>query len=94
MERLTFLELAREALELAEHPMSAEELWELARKHGLTDRLAPPKKESRKTPWDSLGSQLYVITKSQPTGEYVRVGKHPTRFWLRRRPIPAGWRYR
>jgi len=84
---LTFLGLAREALEVAPAPMSSTELWKFAEQRGLTKRHAT----SGKTPWHSLGAHMYVDTKENPTSGLMRVGRRPVRFWLRTRPLPPGW---
>jgi hypothetical protein len=83
----TFLELAREALNLAPTPMAARELWSFAEQNGLTAKLPT----AGKTPWHSLGALMYADTKENPASDFIRLGRQPVRFWLRARPLPQGW---
>ena len=77
---LTMMELGVEALKSAPFPMTAHELWDFAKENGI------PYQTTAKRPWDSLGSLLYMDTK----GQVQRVGRSPTRFWLRSKELPKG----
>ena len=79
----SFYDLAMEALQAADRPLTRRELWDLAVKLGLDAKLRRPRGDGRFTPWDSLGAKLYVLTKNNPNGEVVRIGGNPSRFWLR-----------
>lgn len=84
---LTFMELARIALERAERPLDRRELWKLVEREELDARL----ETKGKTPWESLAAKLYVEIRDNPEGAFMGVGRRPMRFWLRSRPLPSGW---
>lgn len=83
----TFLDLAREVLGTASHPLSSRELWKAAVAAGLEKKVD----SQGKTPWETLGAIIYVKTANSPDGDLIRVGARPTRFWLRKRSLPSGW---
>jgi hypothetical protein len=76
-----FLDLAFEVLKTADKPLTYQEIWEKAGSSGLAAKL----KTSGKTPWQSLGAQLYVDVRDNPTSKIVKVGKRPARFFLKSR---------
>lgn len=82
-----FLDLALEVLKDAAKPLTYQELWELAEAKGFTKKI----KTSGKTPWQSLGARLYVEVRDNEKSQIIRVGKRPTRFFLREREheLPA-----
>ncbi len=83
----TFLDLAMAALGAAPSPVTARELWDLAEAAGLPSKLA----STGKTPYDSLSALMYVDSQENPKTGFLRVGRRPVRFWLKARPLPAGW---
>ena len=40
---------------------------------------------SGKTPWDSVGAQLYVQVRDEQNSKFLKVGKRPARFFLKER---------
>jgi uncharacterized protein len=74
----SFLELAAEVLAKADHPLRYEEIWATGEASGLAAKL----KSTGKTPWQSLGAQLYVDVRDNPNSRFVKVGKRPARFFL------------
>ncbi len=74
----TFLDLAYEVLQSASRPLTYQEIWEAAKASGLTTKV----KTSGKTPWDSVGAQLYVDVRDNEHSRFLKVGKRPARFFL------------
>lgn len=77
----TFLDLACEVLQSAPHPFTYQEIWEKSKAMGLVTKM----KTSGKTPWASLGSRLYVDVRDNQDSIFIKVGKRPTRFFLKKR---------
>lgn len=77
----SFLDLAEEVLRSASAPMTYQEMWEEAKTAGLS----PKVKTKGKTPWQSLGSQLYVDVRDNSKSMFIKVGKRPARFFLKTR---------
>lgn len=75
----TFLALAFDVLKTAEKPLTYQEIWERATSTGIAGKL----KTSGKTPWQSLGAQLYVDVRDNASSAYIKVGKRPARFFLK-----------
>jgi hypothetical protein len=77
----SYLDLAVEVLKTAKQPLTYQEIWDAARTSGLSARI----RTSGKTPWQSLGAQLYVEVRDNPESQFIKVGKRPARFFLRDR---------
>ncbi len=77
----SFLDLAEQVLKGAERPLTYQEIWEV----GVTSGLSSQMKTSGKTPWQSLGAQLYVDVRDNPDSQFIKVGKRPARFFLKNR---------
>jgi hypothetical protein len=77
-QKLTFKELAKKVLEEEGKPLSAREIWKKAVEKGY-DKLLESK---GKTPWHTLGAQLYTDSKNE-NSEFTRVGEKPVRFFLK-----------
>lgn len=78
---MTFLALAEYILQQVDKPLTANEIWKLAVDQGLDKKL----NSSGKTPWTTLGSRLYVISRDHPDSNFKAVGKRPKRFYLQRK---------
>jgi len=76
---MTFYELAEEILTEADQPLTANEIWQLAVKKGLHHQL----NSTGKTPWDTLGSILYVAVKDKVNSIFDTIGTRPKRFYLK-----------
>lgn len=73
----SFKDFAYEILFAVKKPLGNKEIWEQGKKLGLDRKL-----ESKgKTPWESLGAQLYVNVKRSDSKFYI-VSKKPTLFGL------------
>lgn len=77
----SFLELAIEVLKQASKPLTYQEVWELGKHLGIKPKI----KTTGKTPWQSLGAQLYVDVRDNPNSKFIKVGKRPARFFLKDR---------
>ena len=80
----SFLDLAYDILKETPKPLTVPEVWQTAQAKGLTAKL----KTSGKTPWNSLGAQLYVEVRDNDQSKFVKVGKRPARFFLKERQAP------
>ena len=75
---MTFLELAEIVLKSVDKPLTANEIWELAKEKDLVGDL-----NSRgKTPWATLAAQIYVSSRDSPGAPFNVIGKRPKRFFL------------
>lgn len=76
---LTFLQLAEKVLQEERRPLTPDEIWQIAQEKGY-DKLV----ETRgKTPWRTLGAQLYVCVRDKPDSPFIAVDARPKRFFLR-----------
>ncbi len=79
MMNYSFLDLAKEVLERENIPLSAEEMWESARRQGLWERL----NSSGKTPIRTLSARIYVDIKNNENSCFTQVSKRPAKFFLK-----------
>jgi len=77
---MTFLELAEKVLEEKQKPLTANEIWELAKQKDYDKQL----KSQGKTPWATLGAQIYVNVRDKSNSKFASVGKRPKRFYLKK----------
>ena len=75
----TFLQLAQKIIGEEKHPLSATEIWEIALAKGYDKELGT----KGKTPWATLGAQLYVDVRDNANSVFVTTGTRPKRFVLR-----------
>jgi len=78
---LKFLDLAETVLQSAYLPMTYQEIWEAAIKQELPKQI----KSTGKTPWSTLGAQLYVDVKDNPVSRFIKTSQRPARFFLKSR---------
>lgn len=77
----SFLDLAKEVLKRENIPLSAEEMWELAGKYGLWEKL----NSSGKTPIRTLSARIYVDIKNNENSCFTQVSNRPAKFFLKDR---------
>lgn len=77
----SFLDLARDVLKNATIPLTYQEIWESGKEQGFAGKI----NTTGKTPWQSLGAQLYVEVRDNDKSDFIKVGKRPTRFFLKER---------
>jgi len=82
----TFLDLAYEVLKSAKEPLIYQEIWEKGKAAGLTAKL----RASGKTPWQSLGAQLYIDVRDNDQSLFFKASNRPARFFLRERAAEIG----
>ncbi len=76
---MTFLELAALVLEEAERPMTANEIWAFAIDKGFDKQL----NSNGKTPWVTLGAQIYINAKDYPKTIFLTTVRRPKKFYLK-----------
>jgi uncharacterized protein len=83
----SFLDLAADLLAQTKKPLTYQEIWQAGEQAGLAAKI----KTKGKTPWQSLGAQLYVEVRDNEASKFVKVGKRPARFFLKSREseLPA-----
>lgn len=81
MAAYSFLDLARDVLSSSDQPLTYQKIWETGADKGLASKI----KTSGKTPWQSLGAQLYVEVRDNEDSPFIKVGKRPARFFLKSR---------
>jgi uncharacterized protein len=79
MKQLTFLELALKVLEEEKRPLTAIDIWEIAKTKGYDEYVG----SEGKTPWYSIEAQMYVNIRDKKDSPFIRVSKGPRRFYLR-----------
>jgi len=77
----SFLELAYDVLKKASTPLTYQEIWQLGKDTGLTEKIGT----TGKTPWASLGARLYVEVRDNQDSKLIKVGNRPVRFFLKER---------
>lgn len=81
MAKYSYLDLAQEVLQSVDNPLTYQEIWQRAEGDGLTEKL----RSTGKTPWQTLGAQLYVEIRDNSKSKFIGVGRRPTRFFLKSR---------
>ena len=76
---LTFLKVAEEVLRDTKVPMGAQSIWEKAVQLELDKRLS----SSGKTPWRTIGAQLYVDLRDNKDSVFVQCSSRPALFGLK-----------
>ncbi len=74
-----FLEFAKKVLEKSEIPLIYQDIWQRGTELGYDKELVT----KGKTPWQTLGSQLFVDVRDNPNSIFVKVGKRPAKFFLK-----------
>lgn len=79
-EPLTFLKLAESVIDQTKRPLSYFEIWDEAVKSGLSKRVKTP----GKTPWQTIGAQIYVDIRDNPKSIFYQYSKRPAKFFLKK----------
>jgi len=77
---MTFLELAEKVLSEQKQPLTANEIWQFATDKGYDQLL----NSEGKTPWSTLGAQIYVNARDNNKTQFDVVGSRPKRFYLKK----------
>lgn len=79
MQKWTFLKLAKHILQEGKRPLSAKEIWDIAKNKGYDKYI-----ETRgKTPWATIGAQIYVNIRDNKSSPFIKVSSRPQKFALR-----------
>ena len=76
---MTFLELAERMLIEEKKPLTAIEIWNIATKKGYEKQL----NSQGKTPWATLGAQIYVSSKDDSKSIFAKTDSRPKKFYLK-----------
>jgi hypothetical protein len=76
---MTFLELAEQVLKGEKRPLTATEIWTIAETKGYDKKL----NSEGKTPWATLGAQIYVNAKDNPKTLFAQTDGRPKKFYLK-----------
>ena len=79
MKKFTFKELAQKILEEEKRPLTVEEIWKIAVEKGY-DKLCG---SQGKTPWRTIGAQIYVDIRDNPDSPFVKIDSKPRKFFLK-----------
>ncbi|MBN1459946.1 MAG: hypothetical protein JXA57_10430 [Armatimonadetes bacterium] len=77
----SFMDLAADVLASAETPLTYQEIWSTGQQAGLAGKV----RTVGKTPWNTLGAQLYVDVRDNEASRFIKIGKRPARFFLKAR---------
>ncbi len=78
MTKLSFIQIAKKVLEESNQALSPEEIWSIAVEKGF-DKLIL---SQGKTPWRSIGAQLYVDVRDNVNSDFAATDTRPKRFYL------------
>ena len=76
---MTFLELTQKVLREVQKPMNSEEIWEFATLKSYDKEL----RSVGKTPWATIGAQVYVNIRDKNDSQFAVTTKRPKRFYLK-----------
>lgn len=74
-----FLQLAYTVLKLQDVPLIYQDVWSKAIELDLVKSI----KTNGKTPWQTLGAQLFVDVRDNPNSPFIKIGKRPAKFFLK-----------
>ncbi len=79
MSRFTLKDLTERILKEEGKPLTVEDIWEIA-KNKEYDALG---NFTGKTPWRSIGAQIYVDIRDNPKSPFVKIDSKPRKFFLK-----------
>ena len=79
----TFLDLAKDVLELENRPLTITQIWNIGELNGLTDKVG----SSGKTPVNTLQARLYIDIRDNNKSIFKQVSKRPSKFMLKNKCI-------
>ena len=77
-DKITFKKFAELVLENEKRPLSPLDIWEKGKELQLSERLGT----SGKTPWQTIGAQLYVDIRDNPKTAFYQYSSRPMKFYL------------
>ena len=75
------MDLVFDVLKNAKHPLTYQEIWQAGQHAGLASKV----RTAGKTPWNTLGAQVYVDVRDNDASRLIKIGKRPARFFLKAR---------
>ena len=75
---LTFKELTEKVIREEKRPLTAKEVWDIAKSKGYSES-----KIRGKTPWNTIGAHIYVDIRDNEKSPFVKYGTMPRRFFLK-----------
>lgn len=81
----SFKMLAKDTLIKSNVPLTVEEIWEKSKIYGFQDRL----NSNGKTPWRTLGAQLYIDIRDNCDSDFIQASKRPVKFALKNNSNPT-----
>ena len=78
VDKITFKKFAELVLEDVKKPLSPLEIWEKGKEIQLSERL----KTTAKTPWLTIGAQIYVDIRDNPSSLFYQYNSRPANFYL------------
>jgi len=78
-ERITFKELSKKVLEEEKKPLTVEEIWKIAIEKGYDKHCIT----QGKTPWKTIGAQVYVDIRDNSESPFVKIDSKPRKFFLK-----------
>jgi hypothetical protein len=76
---MTFFELAERVLGEEKKPLTANEIWQIGKVKGYDKQL----NSEGKTPWATLGAQIYVSARDNPKSPFAQTDSRPKKFYLK-----------
>lgn len=76
---MTFLEFAARILQEEKKALTAIEIWNIGTKKGYDKHL----NSDGKTPWATLGAQIYVNSKDDKKSKFAKTDSRPKKFYLK-----------
>jgi len=77
-DKLTFKKFAELVLENEKRPLSPLDIWEKGKEIQLAERVGT----SGKTPWQTIGAQIYVDIRDNPKTAFYQYSSRPMKFYL------------
>lgn len=72
-----FLQFAKNVLETCDAPLIYQDIWKKGVELGLDKKLDT----IGKTPWQTVGSRLFVDVRDNPDSIFIKIGKRPAKFY-------------
>ncbi|PJB21025.1 MAG: hypothetical protein CO114_07540 [Euryarchaeota archaeon CG_4_9_14_3_um_filter_38_12] len=76
---MTFKELSKKVLEEEKKPLTVEEIWKIAIEKGYDKHCIT----QGKTPWKTIGAQVYVDIRDNSESPFVKIDSKPRKFFLK-----------
>lgn len=76
----SFIDLAKETLELVKEPLTQKEIWEKAIEVNISEKVG----SSGKTPWATIVARIYTDIRDNESSDFIQVNKRPAKFYLKK----------